>query len=159
MPETLYQRDLPDQAATEALGRQLASGIQAPFVLYLSGSLGAGKSCLARAFLQALGVQGRIRSPTFTLVEPYALPGIQAYHLDLYRLSDPQELEFIGIADYVQSDSILLIEWPEYGQGWLPEPDLSLTLVWQGEGRRISLQAASVAGQQRLAGLSGSGSA
>lgn len=157
--DELFESVLTDEAATIQLAQRLATQLSAPLVMYLSGPLGAGKSCFARAFLQAVGVTGRIRSPTFTLVEQYRVDALNLYHLDLYRLTDPEELIFIGMADYVQTDSILLIEWPECGKGFVPKADLSIDLAWLDSGRQVKIRALSPAGHQRLAVLLGSGSA
>jgi tRNA threonylcarbamoyladenosine biosynthesis protein TsaE len=129
---------LPDAAATDALGARLAAALPAQAVVHLHGDLGAGKSTLARALLRALGVSGTIRSPTYTLVEQYPLAdrGL-ALHLDLYRIADPGELEFLGLdADAVR---LWLVEWPERGQGALPPADLEVALEVEGEGRRARL--------------------
>ena len=140
---------LDDADATEALGARLAQALPARAVAYLHGDLGAGKSTLARALLRALGVTGTIRSPTYTLVEQYPLPaGGIALHLDLYRIGDPGELEFLGL-DPAET-RLWLVEWPERGQGGLPTPDLEVALAVEGEGRRCQLQARSAIGEAWL---------
>lgn len=130
---------LSDAAATEALGARLAQTLPERAVVHLHGDLGAGKSTLARALLRALGVTGTIRSPTYTLVEQYALPaGGLALHLDLYRIGNPGELEFLGL-DPAEA-RLWLVEWPERGQGALPPADLDIELAVDGDGRRCALR-------------------
>ena len=141
---------LSDTAATEALGARLARTLPERAVVHLHGDLGAGKSTLARALLRALGVTGTIRSPTYTLVEPYALPGGgQALHLDLYRIGDPGELEFLGLDD--DAARLWLVEWPERGEGALPRADLRVALAVAGTGREAHLEAATAIGRAWLA--------
>lgn len=141
---------LRDAAATEALGAKLAQALPARAVVHLHGDLGAGKSTLARALLRSLGVTGAIRSPTYTLVEPYALAsGGQALHLDLYRIGDPGELEFLGL-DPAEA-RLWLVEWPERGRGALPGADLDVALAVEGAGRRCVLTALTAVGAQWLA--------
>lgn len=148
------ERFLADPAATDALGAELAAGQPAGAVVYLEGPLGAGKSSLARAWLRALGVQGAIKSPTYTLVERYPLPaGGEAAHLDLYRLADAGELDFLGLDDLAGQARLWLVEWPDRGAGGLPAPDLHLRLAVDGLGRRAHLAAASERGRAWLAVL------
>lgn len=137
---------LPDSEATEALGHALAGTRPSRAVVFLHGELGAGKSTLARAMLRALGVRGTVRSPTYTLVEHYELAdGARALHLDLYRIGEAGELEFLGLDD---ADAALwLVEWPERGAGALPAPDLRLDLGIEGRGRTARLQPLSAAGR------------
>lgn len=129
---------LRDADATDALGAALAHARPARAVVHLSGDLGAGKSTLARALLRALGVQGAIRSPTYTLVERYPLAsGGEAWHLDLYRIGDAGELEFLGLDG---DEAVLwLIEWPDRGRGALPPADLRVELAVAGAGRSARL--------------------
>ena len=143
---------LADAEATAMLADALASTQPSPAVVFLHGELGAGKSTLARAWLRVLGVQGAIRSPTYTLVEHYPLPaGGKGLHLDLYRIGDAGELEFLALDD--AEATLWLVEWPERGARGLPPPDLSLALSIAGDGRQALLEAGSPAGQgwlQRL---------
>ena len=143
------QSTLVDEGATLALGQALAQQLKGGGIVYLEGDLGAGKTTLSRGLVQALGHQGAVKSPTYTLFEPYELASYRVFHLDLYRLADPEELEFIGFRDLLEQDrltpTIMLIEWPERGLGAIPEPDLVVELghrpVNEGGGRRIRLNA------------------
>lgn len=144
---------LADAAATDALGAALARTRPVPAVVHLLGELGAGKSTLARALLRALGVAGAIRSPTYTLVERYPLAGGgEAWHLDLYRIANAVELEYLGLdAD----EAVLwLVEWPEHGGGALPPADLVVALAVEGDGRRARVTAGTASGQAWLAAMS-----
>ena len=147
-----FQQSLADADATERFGAQLAKTLPPNAVVHLHGDLGAGKSTLARAMLRALGVTGTIRSPTYTLVEQYPLPsGGMALHLDLYRIGDAGELEFLGL-DPAEA-RLWLVEWPERGQGALPAADLEVRLAVEGEGRGCLLRAHSDTGRAWLAAL------
>jgi len=129
---------LPDDAATQALARTLADTQPAPAMVYLQGDLGAGKSTLARAWLRALGVSGPIPSPTYTLVERYEVKDGEILHLDLYRIADAAELEFLGLDGL--SPRLWLVEWPERaGQGGLPSVDVVVELALAGSGRRVRI--------------------
>ncbi|QYK04659.1 tRNA (adenosine(37)-N6)-threonylcarbamoyltransferase complex ATPase subunit type 1 TsaE [Shewanella zhangzhouensis] len=139
---------------TIAIGQKLAKHIHPPLTLYLTGELGAGKTTLSRGIIQALGHQGAVKSPTYTLVEPYELANVEIYHFDLYRLADPEELEFMGIRDYFSDKSLCIVEWPDRGFGLLPEADLHLHLVYAGTGRELSIQAGSAAGRAVIENLS-----
>ena len=143
---------LADAAATDRLGAALAQTMPPHAVVHLRGELGAGKSTLARALLRSLGVEGAIRSPTYTLVERYPLArGGEAWHLDLYRIADASELEFLGLDT---NEAVLwLVEWPERGRGGLPTEDLVITLAVEGSGRRVDLAPVSPAGEAWLAQL------
>jgi tRNA threonylcarbamoyladenosine biosynthesis protein TsaE len=149
---------LPDAAATEALGSRLAPLLadacrQAPLVVQLEGPLGAGKTTLVRGLLRGLGHAGRVRSPTFTLLEPYELPGCEVAHLDLYRLADPAELDYLGLPDMLRPGVLVLVEWAEKGGNRLPAADLGIALEYEGEGRCARCEPGSPRGEPMLAGL------
>lgn len=122
---------LANEQQTEALGRYLAQQLEPPCVIYLQGELGAGKTTLVRGLLRGLGHLGSTKSPTYTLVEPYELAQCQVFHFDLYRLADPEELEYIGIREYQSQDAMLIFEWPDKGQGMIPKADLVIQLAYQ----------------------------
>ena len=142
-----WQIVLADVAASERLGRWLAQTLPARAVVFLHGELGAGKSVLAREMLRALGVTGPIRSPTYTLVERYPLASGEAAHLDLYRIAESAELEFLGLDDLAVQARLWLVEWAERGSAALPGADLEITLSTLGDGRRALINASSVTGQ------------
>ena len=141
-----YLAELPDEAATLAFGAQLAQTLQAGLVIYLHGDLGAGKTTLTRGLLRGLGFSGKVKSPTYTLVEPYTISSLYLYHFDLYRFADPYEWEEAGFRDYFNRDSVCLIEWPEKAAGLLPAPDLLIRLAPSGTGRSVEIAAQSEAG-------------
>jgi tRNA threonylcarbamoyladenosine biosynthesis protein TsaE len=149
----MFERHLDDQAATEAFGGQLSMACEAGLLVFLHGHLGAGKTTLVRGFLRGLGHSGPVKSPTYTLVEPYATAQRNIYHLDLYRLADAEELEWIGVRDLFEDENICLVEWPEQGAGFLPEPDLHIYLAAEGEGRGLRVEAVSPRGRQVLTNL------
>ncbi len=126
---------------TERAGAQLAASLGAPAIIFLEGQLGAGKTTFVRGFLRALGYDGRVKSPTFTLVETYPLDDLMIAHFDLYRLKDAGELELMGIRDYFAEDAICLIEWASMAQHALPKPSVvcKLTLPLDGEGRLLEI--------------------
>ena len=147
---------LPDEAATLLMGARLAPGIGPGRVLYLSGELASGKTTLARGLLRALGHAGRIKSPTYTLVELYTFSSLNLYHFDLYRIKNKAEWLSAGFRDYFNPDSACIVEWPERAEGALPPPDLAARLDFDAEARRIRLQAHTPAGSSWLSLLSSS---
>ncbi|CCE23253.1 tRNA (adenosine(37)-N6)-threonylcarbamoyltransferase complex ATPase subunit type 1 TsaE [Methylotuvimicrobium alcaliphilum] len=138
------QIKLRNTEATEAFGAELSRLLPHKCLIFLKGQLGAGKTTLVRGLLRAFGHQGAVKSPTYTLVEEYMSNGRAVIHFDLYRLSDPEELEWIGINDYLDQDAVCLIEWPEMGEGFLPEPDLVLTLSVVGQERNLKVEASNL---------------
>lgn len=144
---------LQTEEHTLALAKRLAKRLSGGMVVFLQGDLGAGKTTFCRGIIQALGHQGNVKSPTYTLVEPYELHGVQVYHFDLYRLHDAEELEFMGIRDYFTQQSLCLIEWPERGHGSLPEPDLTLALSLSVGQRTLLITAHNVRAQTLLTAL------
>jgi len=141
---------LPDAAATEALGRALAAGAGPGRVLHLRGELGAGKTTLVRGLLRGLGHTGRVKSPTYTLVEPYDLWSLHFYHFDFYRLKDRNEWEQAGFREYFGAQSMCAVEWPERAAGLLAPPDLDLELLFEGEARRARIEAHTDSGKRWL---------
>lgn len=147
---------LADETATLALGARIGHALPGPPLLVaLKGSLGAGKTTLVRGLLRGLGYEGRVVSPTYTLMEPYEVDGRNFLHLDLYRIADPGELEFLGLADGLQH-AVVLVEWPEHGQDWLPVPDLTVHLRPAESGRIAALQPGSAAGRAVCAAVDAS---
>lgn len=143
---------LADENAQLDFGASVARVVEPGMVVYLKGELGAGKTTLVRGLIHALGYEDSVTSPTYTLVESYRLPKVTIHHFDLYRLETPEELDFIGLRDYLTADAISLIEWPERGGPDLPEADLCCTIgvLDDGHGRRIDVVANSEQGQQVL---------
>jgi len=147
-------KSLDSEAATINLGRLLAPALDAAGVIFLSGGLGAGKTTLCRGLLRGLGYDGAVKSPTFTLVEPYELERGSVYHFDLYRLAHPDELDYLGAEDYFAAEALCLIEWPERGAGFLRTPDLELTLTVTSEAsRQMQLRAQTLKGERAMARL------
>ncbi|PYC26985.1 tRNA (adenosine(37)-N6)-threonylcarbamoyltransferase complex ATPase subunit type 1 TsaE [Pseudomonas mosselii] len=138
---------LADEPATVAFGTKLAEVTGGHGVIFLEGDLGAGKTTLSRGLIRGLGHDGPVKSPTFTVVEPYEIGDIRAFHFDLYRLVDPEELEFMGIRDYFEDDALCLFEWPDKGAGVLPKPDLTITISPQAGGRSLNLSPQGVRGE------------
>ncbi len=151
---------LTNERATVAVGEGLAQvvlaqneqddNLQSALIVYLNGDLGAGKTTLTRGFVRGMGHKGNVKSPTYTLVEPYELPPWQVYHFDLYRLGDAEELEYMGIRDYFAENCCCFVEWPEKGAGILAKADIVIELSYQDEQRLIKLDACSLRGEAVL---------
>lgn len=154
MSEFHIELELGNSSATEALGAALARAYsrvgRGSAVIYLRGELGAGKTTCVRSLLRALGVDGLIRSPTYTLVEAYPLADLICVHVDLYRLQGPMEVDELGLRDFFESECLLLVEWPEKGAAALPPADVELTLTYLDNSRRCRLSASTVRGRDWL---------
>ena len=148
----MLQITISEESAMLHYGERLAHLLVHGCVISLKGNLGVGKTTLARGILRGLGHHGAVKSPTFTIVEPYQIAERRIYHFDLYRLSDPEELEYMGIRDYFTEDSIALIEWPERGQSAIPTVDIEIQIDYlnAGQGRRLKLVANTKMGKQIL---------
>lgn len=147
---TLY---LADEQAMSDFGARIARITQGHGLVFLEGNLGMGKTTLSRGIIRGLGHVGAVKSPTFTLVEPYEIGDVRAFHFDLYRLVDPEELEFLGIRDYFEDDALCLIEWPDKGAGFLPKPDLTITISPQDSGRSLTILSQGSRGEAWCAAL------
>jgi len=153
---------LADEQATVTFGQALSKYCPSGLNIYLYGDLGAGKTTLVRGFIQSFLPNAKVKSPTYTLVEDYELSSSKmnpnklnhVYHFDLYRLGDPEELEYLGGRDYFSEDAVCLIEWPQRGEGWLAEPDVELTITYQPDGRLIELKSHSQKGSELVKNLS-----
>ena len=145
------QLSLPDEAATLRLGAALAAGAAKGLVLHLKGELGSGKTTLVRGLVRALGHAGRVKSPTYTLLEPYGLLRLNLYHFDFYRFKDHSEWLSSGFREHFNPDSLCIVEWPERAGALLAPPDLEIQLQYDAQGRSATLQAHSAPGQSWLA--------
>ena len=146
----MMQLKLNSPQATEQLGARLAERTRAGSVLYLRGDLGTGKTTLVRGFLRGLGYSGTVKSPSYTLLEPYELTDRLVLHCDLYRLTDAGELEFLGLRDFLDAQTTLLVEWPERARALLPPADLEISLAYSDTGRLCCVRATSAAGEAVL---------
>jgi tRNA threonylcarbamoyladenosine biosynthesis protein TsaE len=142
---------LPDEAATLRLGESLAAGAGKGLVLHLKGELGSGKTTLVRALIQALGHPGRVKSPTYTLLEPYSLLRLNLYHFDFYRFKDPSEWLSSGFREHFNPESLCIVEWPEKAGDLLAPPDLEIHLQYDAQGRTATPAALSAPGAAWLA--------
>jgi tRNA threonylcarbamoyladenosine biosynthesis protein TsaE len=134
------QKYLNNAEYTERFGAALWELVPSKCLIFLNGDLGAGKTTLVRGFLRAAGFTGAVKSPTYTLVEEYTIGSRKVFHFDLYRVVDPEELEWIGIRDYLAQNSVCFIEWPDMGKGFLPEPDSIITLITENFGRLLIME-------------------
>lgn len=146
--------EVAGEAAMEALGARLGQALAEGGLVFLQGDLGAGKTTLSRGLLRGLGHAGAVKSPTYTLVESYQCGGRTVHHFDLYRLVDPEELEYMGIRDYLGEGALCLVEWPVRGASVLPAPDLEVAITGVGERRRVAIAARSGLGERALERLS-----
>ena len=145
---------LKNETETTEIGAKVATCLKGGEVIYLKGELGTGKTTLVRGVLNGLGHTGNVKSPTFTIVEPYSIDSHVIYHFDLYRLDDPEELESLGIRDYCDGQSICFFEWPEKGGDFLPDADILISLSYQNEGRALEISTFSEIGDSILGNLS-----
>jgi tRNA threonylcarbamoyladenosine biosynthesis protein TsaE len=151
---TTRRIETQSERETEALGGQLASALPAVRLIYVRGALGAGKTTFVRGLLRGLGHIGLVKSPTFTLIEPYECGDIALHHFDLYRVSDPHELEFLGLRDYIGGDDVCVVEWPERAQTFLPLPDIDVMIERaNNEERALQFQAHTPPGAAALRAL------
>ena len=128
-----------DEQSMEMLGRQFSRCVRGGDIVFFQGELGAGKTTFVRGLLTGLGHKGSVTSPTYTLIEPYSFEDLMVYHLDLYRLNDPDELEMIGLRDLIGNQSILLVEWPDRGQGVLTLPSVTVSIEYRDSGRDLEI--------------------
>ena len=145
---------LENETETTVVGEKVASCLKGGEIIYLKGDLGTGKTTLVRGALNKLGFTGSVKSPTYTIVEPYSIDNFIIYHFDLYRLNDPEEIESLGIRDYCDGQSICFFEWPEKGGNLLPNADVLLILSYHKEGRKAELIGQTEAGKKILRGFS-----
>ncbi len=146
----VLERYLANEEETQAFGRLCAKCAVQGALIFLQGQLGAGKTTLVRGFLSEMGHTGAVKSPTYALIESYSTPSGPLHHLDLYRLADPDELEWMGMRDFLDGKQTCLIEWPEQGKGWLPDADLVIELTLKDDGRRVRAESVSDVGKRIL---------
>jgi tRNA threonylcarbamoyladenosine biosynthesis protein TsaE len=153
LDDSRITRALADEAATARLAARLAESLRPGMVIFLRGNLGAGKTTLVRTLLQSLGYAGRVKSPSYALVEHYEITGLHLRHFDLYRFRDPAEWEAAGFRDEFNGINICLIEWPEKAQGLLPRDDIDIEFNILPFGRNVTLSAHTAIGKKCLATL------
>ena len=144
---------LLDDAQTVLWGEKIAAALKKGGIVYLYGDLGAGKTTLSRGILRAYGHQGAVKSPTYTIIEPYELDCVKVYHFDLYRMVDPEEWDYLGVNEYFSPGNICLVEWPEKGAHYVPASDLNIKLAYYEKGRKITISASSDRGVEILQAL------
>jgi len=147
---------VPDEAAMVVLGGRLALACHDAMVFYLEGPLGAGKTTLVRGFMRGMRYDAAVKSPTYTLIEPYQAGDRHLFHLDLYRVHDPGELEYLGLRELQDGDAVILVEWPERGAGFLPPADVVLNIDYAAQGRHVVLEARTTAGERFIKVVAGS---
>ena len=145
-----FTRELPDEAATLEAGRQFAQELQSGLTVYLHGDLGTGKTTFVRGVLQGLGYNGKVKSPTYTLVEPYVVSKYNLYHFDLYRFNDVEEWEMAGFREYFNDESVCFVEWPEKAGKLIPAADIDIYLQHQAQGRSLRIHSNTQLGKQCL---------
>jgi tRNA threonylcarbamoyladenosine biosynthesis protein TsaE len=145
--ENAWRREVADEAAVQRLAVEFTRAVEPPAIIYLRGDLGAGKTTFARAYIHALGYKGYVKSPSYGLLETYQLDALSVLHLDLYRIEDPEELEYLAIRDQFDDRTVLLVEWPDRGTGFLPGPDLVLDFGEKDAMRFIQCSACTPAGR------------
>ncbi len=146
----MIQKFIENEEAQLEFGNKLSSFISDKILIFLEGGLGAGKTTFTRGLIRGKGFHGNVKSPTYTLIEPYKIEGIDIYHIDLYRVNDINELEYLGIRDILSETSIVIIEWPQIGKNWLPEPDLLIQIDKKDNGRLINLTSSTKRGKNIL---------
>lgn len=146
----LFEKDVYGEESMESLGASLANALKGGAVVYLEGDLGMGKTTIVRGILRGLGYEGPVKSPTYTIVEPYDFVGLEVFHFDLYRVTNAEELEYMGIRDYFSEASLCLIEWAEMGAGVLPEADVVVSLALLPQGRKVSITSNTEKGNSAL---------
>jgi tRNA threonylcarbamoyladenosine biosynthesis protein TsaE len=153
---TIIETPLVDETATLAFGARLAAALEPNFDIWLQGGLGSGKTTLTRGMLRALGYDGPVKSPTYTLIEPYVISGLNLYHFDFYRLNSPEEFLDAGLEEYFSGTGACIVEWPQQAAPYLPDPDLVVTLVPHDGGRQARIQAKTGTGRVCVKRLTGS---
>ncbi|ADZ91784.1 tRNA (adenosine(37)-N6)-threonylcarbamoyltransferase complex ATPase subunit type 1 TsaE [Marinomonas mediterranea] len=146
----MVEKEIYGEEAMELFGEQLASSFQEGGVVHLNGNLGMGKTTLVRGLLRGMGYIGPVKSPTYTIVEPYELEVADVFHFDLYRIGNAEELEYMGIRDYFKEGALCLIEWAEMGEGVLPEPDVVIHLALLRQGRKVVVEPKTAHGEKSV---------